>query len=281
MTSETMEKEEKNRVSRRFSLRKHKKQIGLICGASLTVTLLGFIPPLDATVSCSDDSIRLPYLPDTISVAMLLTIALLIPFITMTITEYLNPPVHSYKNYSLGQCVRTSWHYIGDLFVGGLFMFVINDFMKIFTSEARPSFWSSCSPDVSNEQCRNEYITVSWKDCTNPYNLTRGRLVDSMKSFPSGHASVSVYSSLFMIVYIKERIWKNGSLLIAVFMQLTWVGWTYLCCQSRIWDNRHHWWDILVGAFLGAFGTLFTLNYFSNWFIRENYSQKPGYSQDK
>ncbi|XP_071545338.1 phospholipid phosphatase 1-like isoform X2 [Panulirus ornatus] len=238
---------------------------------ALALTLLGVVSPSHTVVSCNDPSIKRTYQRDSVSVTMLLCVSLFLPFFVMLALEWAVPPtslVHGKSPFRSG--LRRSWSYITDLFVGGLFMFFINDVAKTVTSEPRPHFWDTCSPNITSEQCQQQYVTVTWRDCTNPYQLSHPRLIDSMKSFPSGHASLSVFSSIFMIVYIKQRLWGRWSMLVAPWLQLLWGVWTLLCCQSRIWDNRHHWWDVLAGGLLGAFGAFITLHYFSNWFIRED-----------
>lgn len=275
MTSESKEDEEKKRTRKiQFYLQKHKVKIGWILVAALTTTLLGYVTPFPTVVSCDDPSIRLPYQKDTVSATTLITVGLAVPFLVMTCLEWVDSSANTENTSSLRQGLRRSWCYVGDLFVGGLFMFLINDIAKIATSEARPSFWSLCSPNITDEQCQQQYVSISWKDCTNPLNLPHARLVDTMKSFPSGHASVSVYYSLIMIVYIKQRIWSKVYPLVVVCVQMMWVVWAYICCHSRVWDNRHHWWDVVGGGLLGAFGAFLTLKYLSNWFIKEQMNEK-------
>ncbi|XP_068223701.1 phospholipid phosphatase 2-like [Palaemon carinicauda] len=270
MTSESSEDEQKKRTQwiQRY-IQRYKAKLGFILGAAL-ITTVCYIPPDYATVSCDDPSIRRPYYPDTISVPLLLSVAVFGPFFMMVILEWAFPPKLKEENYSFNNILRWSWSYLGDLFVGGLLMFFFNDLAKIATSEPRPSFWSLCSPNITEEQCQQPYVRISWRDCTNPLNLPQRKLVDAMKSFPSGHASVSVHSSVFVIAYIQQRIsLRNSYRYLAPTLQVIWAVWALICCQSRIWDNKHHWWDVLAGAFLGACGSYVTLNYFSNWFNRE------------
>ncbi|XP_045599723.1 phospholipid phosphatase 2 isoform X1 [Procambarus clarkii] len=277
MTSETTQDEaKKRRLRQREFLQSYKRGIGWSIAAGLTVTLLGIISPSHTVVSCDDPSIRMAYHYDTISVGMLLCISLFVPFFVILAIEWIMPSsqlVLGSSPFRLG--LRRSWGYTTDLFVGGLFMFFINDVVKTVVGEARPHFWDTCRPNITSVQCQQQYISVTWHDCTNPYGLSHPKLVDSMKSFPSGHASISVFSSIFMIVYIKQRLWNAFSMLVAPWLQLIWAIWTVVCCQSRVWDNRHHWWDVLCGGLLGVFGAFVTLHYFSNWFIREDDIDKP------
>lgn len=270
MTSESKEDERKKRslwIQRH--IQRYKAKLGFFLGAAL-ITTVCYIPPDYTNVSCDDPSIRRPYYSDTVSVPVLLSVGLFGPFIMMIIFEWAFPPEVKDQDYSFRRGLHRSWSYVGDLFVGGLLMFFFNDLAKIATSEPRPSFWSLCVPNITEEQCQQPYVRISWKDCTNPLNLPQRKLVDAMKSFPSGHASVSVYSAVFVIVYIQQRFSvRNNYRYLASILQLMWALWAFICCQSRIWDNKHHWWDVLAGALLGACGSYVTLNYFSNWFNRE------------
>lgn len=250
----------------------------LLCatmGTVILASILGPIAPPYFRVSCHDPSIRLPYHQNTISDKVLITILMGLPFIMMTVLEWAVPPVSSGSS-SLRQGLRRCCFYYVEYFTGMLFMFFINEVTKILSGEPRPSFWTSCSPNVTCEHVQQQYVSVTWKDCTNPLNMSPRKLVDAMKSFPSGHASTSVFTCIFMIVYIKQRLWNKGSKLIAPWLQLLWVTFTVFCCQSRLWDNQHHWWDVLAGGLLGAFGALITLQYLANWFVQEECSEMPG-----
>ncbi|KAK3881198.1 hypothetical protein Pcinc_014351 [Petrolisthes cinctipes] len=243
----------------------------------LIVTALGILTPPFTVVSCDDPTIRRSYERDTISVVTLLSIGLFLPFFVMTIIEWALPPSDLENNKSpLRLAVSQGWSYTSDLFVGGLFMYFLTDATKVAVGEPRPNFWETCRPNITLEQCHEKYIRVSWRDCTNPLQLSHSNLVDTMKSFPSGHAAVSVFSSIFMIVYIHQRLWRRWSLLAGPWLQLVWAVWTLICCQSRVWDNKHHWWDVLGGIFFGAFGAIVTLHYLSNWFDRSKNEDLSG-----
>ncbi|XP_037793355.1 phospholipid phosphatase 2-like [Penaeus monodon] len=230
--------------------------------AALALTLLGVVNPASTKISCDDPSIRMPYSGDTITVTMLIVVTLIVPFFVMTIVEWAVPP-SGQGSPPLREGLSRSWSYTGDIFVGGLFMFFLNDLAKTTVSEPRPHFWDTCRPNITAEQCRQPFVILSWRDCTNPLKQSHPRLIDSMKSFPSGHASLSVFSSIFMMVYIKQRIWGRSSRLLAPWIQLLWAVWTLYCCQSRIADNRHHWWDVLAGGILGAVSSFLTVRLFS------------------
>lgn len=100
---------------------------------------------------------------------------------------------------------------------------------------------------------------VSTYTCTNtdyrPYFIR-----DASKSFPSGHSSVSVYGSIFMIWYLQKRCPKIGSIIALPLCQVVVATWGIFCSLSRIIDNRHHWWDVLAGAFIGVVAAYLTVS---------------------
>ncbi|KAK8720226.1 hypothetical protein OTU49_013498, partial [Cherax quadricarinatus] len=80
-----------------------------------------------------------------------------LPF-QMVIVEWIVPPSQPAMGASPFQSgLRRSWGYITDLFVGGLFMFFINDLTKTVVGEARPHFWDTCKPNITSEQCKLQY----------------------------------------------------------------------------------------------------------------------------
>lgn len=237
--------------------------------AGMAVMLLGVVAPSHTVISCSDPLIHMEYKKDTISLGILFTIAFIVPFFKLLIVEWVVPPATSARNHSLRAGFRRAWRYTGDLIVGALFMYFVTDLLKTTIGEARPNFWALCQPNLTEQQCSQPYTKVTWEDCANPYNLKHWRLAETMKSFPSGHASISVFSSIFIMAYTHKRLWRCVPSLVSPWLQLMWVVWTVLCCQSRVWDNKHFWWDVLAGAGIGAVFAFLTLQYLSNWFERE------------
>lgn len=238
------------------------------------------IPPPYFQVSCDDPSIKRPYGEETVPPVMLMSTTLVLPFIVMALLEWAVPSPCDVSS-PLRQGLRRSFRYLGDLFIGSVFVFFITEISKCSTGEPRPFFWTICAPNVTKEMCENTYVSLTWRDCTNPLGLSKRRLVSAMKSFPSGHASLSVFSSVFMIVYIKQRLWNKCSKLIAPWLQLMFATWAFVCSQSRIWDNRHHWWDVLAGGLLGGVGSLLTLHYLCDWFVRDEYAEKEVITADQ
>jgi phosphatidate phosphatase len=146
--------------------------------------------------------------------------------------------------------------YIGSYLFGYLLVCFITEFCKYNLGSLRPHYLDVCKPYYFNEKetrdCSIKDIYYYGRDynCTNTnYKLLR----EAQLSFPSGHASLSFYSMIFLIVYIQLK-WKFkieflcfkyliqfGMLLCAIYISLT-----------RIIDNYHSFIDVLFGSCIGT-----------------------------
>ncbi|XP_054717037.1 phospholipid phosphatase 1-like [Uloborus diversus] len=132
--------------------------------------------------------------------------------------------------------------------------------LKFSCCELRPHFFYTCLPDMSKINCSDGYITNF--NCTGegPEWLVER---DIYKSFPSGHASFSFYSFVFMSVYIVSRMRHASKSLVnsacSRGIPILCLVWTLACCITRILDNRHFWWDVLSGVVIGLVGGLVTV----------------------
>ncbi|KAK8373927.1 hypothetical protein O3P69_011254 [Scylla paramamosain] len=192
MTSEAMlEVARKRRLRVVRFLQQHKRKLGWAILAGLAVMLLGVVSPSHTTISCSDPLIHREIRKETVPISLLFTLSFIVPFFKMLIVEWVVPPASSPtpSKTPLRAGLSRARRYLGDLFVGGLFMYFTTDLIKTVVGEARPNFWALCQPNLTEHQCGQMYTKVTWEDCTNPYNLRHWRLAETMKSFPSGHAS--------------------------------------------------------------------------------------------
>ena len=92
-----------------------------------------------------------------------------------------------------------------------------------------------------------------------------------MKSFPSGHAQLSCFAAVFVMVgiaifvimnsitimttikvYVGRRVSTSHSLLLAPWLQLFSLLLAAFASLSRISDHRHHPVDVLAGATVGV-----------------------------
>ena len=63
-------------------------------------------------------------------------------------------------------------------------------------------------------------------------------------SFPSGHASFSAYTMLYLVLYLQRRMKWSGSNLIRPTIQIKALMFTWYTGLSRITDYKHHWFDL-------------------------------------
>lgn len=217
---------------------------------ALALSYSGLIQPRGAGFYCDDKSIRFPYQGDTISVTQLFLGSLLAPIFFILPAEY----IRKWKKFGEASlravwpsAWSSSWQVWRAVLLGNLTVLVVTEFSKSLISEARPHFWDSCKPNVTQEMCESGYITNF--TCTSDFSMRK--ILDAQKSFPSGHTSVSAFAAVFMIWYLERAVKWRHSFFVKPVLQLVWVCFGILCALTRITDKRHHWWDVLAGATLG------------------------------
>lgn len=196
------------------------------------LSVSGVFHPYKRSFLCGDESINKPYRGDSVTLLILIITILLCPSLVFFITErFLN-------KYGVRDWRSVTRHFL----CGILYVLTITELLKVSVSELRPHFLHSCRPDV---KCVTGI--VSSYNCTEniPWWLKR----DMHKSFPSGHAALSLYTLTFLYFYTKKRIENKPSRIsILLFYFLLSINF----CITRITDNRHFWWDVLFGAILGV-----------------------------
>ncbi|XP_046388767.1 phospholipid phosphatase 1-like isoform X2 [Ischnura elegans] len=261
--------------------------------AGILTTLLaliefGVIPNKQNGFYCNDPSIAFRFMGDTISITMLLLGTFLLPMIFTYSTEWLLLRYHVKEELSSESededsvaatrgkifsnmkpslqfptspygkakaALISTWPWYREFLLGLVVNFLIMDIIKVLVGAPRPHFLDTCRPDVA-ANCTSGYVD-NYK-CTNTWD-TIWSVRDATRSFPSGHASVSVYTSLFMMWFIRKRIPETPSFLLIPFLYCLWCLWAIFCSITRILDHRHHWWDVLAGTILGIAVTVFTV----------------------
>ena len=129
----------------------------------------------------------------------------------------------------------------------------MTDFSKVVVGRLRPNFLDVCKPSVSVESlCRNvTYLTpeIDFK-CL---NYDQPQIMESRKSFPSGHASLSFYSMTFLVLFI-HHTWKFRhvcGLFMPRFVQFFLLLVAVYATVTRSVDNKHHASDLVCGVLLG------------------------------
>lgn len=223
----------------------------------------GLIPTIQTGFYCDDPKISYKFRGDTINSTVLLSFTLLVPLLGLWVIEsccYANDEYDvskSAKHRSLnGARQALCWYW--EFFVGFVMLLLVTEVAKSLVGEPRPHFLDTCRPDlVTNCTPISNYIPSDYK-CTNT-DVSDWLVRDSVKSFPSGHASLSAYTAIFMMWFIQSRIPSNTTFLLVPWLQCLCLMWAMLCSFTRITDHRHHWWDVLAGFILGAIMAVFTV----------------------
>ncbi|KAJ8306523.1 hypothetical protein KUTeg_017068 [Tegillarca granosa] len=168
---------------------------------------------------CDDESLMHPHKPDTVPTWVASTVAIVLPLIFIVLIEghQLSIFRRNCSCYSISQSrpyLITLYRSIGSFFFGAAVTQLTTDVAKYSIGRLRPHF------------------------------LT-------LLSFPSGHTSITVYSMVFIIIFLQIKIKWRKSWLLRPFIQAILFYMTYLTSLSRITDYMHHWSDVLGGAIIG------------------------------
>ncbi|XP_049645021.1 phospholipid phosphatase 2 [Suncus etruscus] len=230
--------------------------------ASLPFIILTLVNnPYKRGFYCSDDSIRYPYLPDTISNGFIAGFTTTATIVLVSIGEaYL---VHSNRLYSrsdFNNYVAAVYKVLGTFLFGAGVSQSLTDLAKYMIGRLRPCFLAVCDPDWSRINC-STYVQVETVCRGSPANVTEARL-----SFYSGHSSFAMYCMVFLALYVQARLcWKWARLLRPTVQSLL-VAFALYVGYSRVSDYKHHWSDVLAGFLQGALVAGFTVKYLSDFF---------------
>ncbi|XP_020283930.1 phospholipid phosphatase 1-like isoform X2 [Pseudomyrmex gracilis] len=202
---------------------------------------------------CNDPKISFKFTGDTVSMGILIAGSVVLPLIVMGAVEY-TCPVECYESASNCSRNRRIWRWYYHYSVGIIALTLICSVIKQVIAEPRPHFLDTCKPHEASN-CTDEYIR--FYTCTNT-ETSQWYIKDASKSFPSGHSALSIYTSIFLVWYLQNRLSKR-TLLLKPWLQCFSAMWTVICSMTRVADNRHHWWDVLAGCSIGFVFGLFVV----------------------
>ncbi|XP_077268693.1 phospholipid phosphatase 1 isoform X2 [Temnothorax americanus] len=231
--------------------------LALALGMAVLLAILEFnvTPYQQIGFFCNDPKISFKFTGDTISMALLIGFSISLPLVVIWIVEYVCYPADSYESASCyGTRGRQIWRWYGHYGAGITTLTLVCEIMKLLIGEPRPHFLDTCKPREA-DNCTDEY--VSSYTCTNT-EFSNWFVSDSSKSFPSGHSALSVYTSIFLVWYLQNRL-PNRTLFLKPWLQCLMGMWAVTCSMTRVGDNRHHWWDVLAGDVLGLLFGLFVV----------------------
>ncbi|GMR37497.1 hypothetical protein PMAYCL1PPCAC_07692, partial [Pristionchus mayeri] len=226
---------------------------------------------------CGDESILFKYRPNTVPVAWLIAVSILITIIAIMMTEYfimykmeksISRPSYRWRNAHIHAYFVESLVYFAYSQIGFIVQLVITQATKYSVGRLRPHFIDVCKPIGYN--CTNENQYISEYTCTGDIKrIKEGRL-----SFFSGHSATAIYGAVFIVLYLQSRLGQRvGSKLVLPIVQTFLVVIALLVCYSRITDNWHHWSDVLIGILVGTLVAIYTAVFWGGFFDR-----RKGYS---
>ena len=112
--------------------------------------------------------------------------------------------------------------------------------LKLSIGNLRPDFLARCQPIIQAASEPNKYYTL--EACK---QANKAILYEGLKSTPSGHSSF--ISSSMGFLFFWQCYFVAGNNARHLWCPLL----AFIVMVSRITDHRHHWYDLIFGAFVG------------------------------
>ncbi|XP_010896575.1 phospholipid phosphatase-related protein type 1 isoform X1 [Esox lucius] len=164
------------------------------------------------------------------------------------------------KTIVTGECcylnplIRRIIRFVG-VFAFGLFATdIFVNAGQVVTGNLTPYFLSVCKPNYTGTECRFNHQFISKGNvCTgSPAVVEKAR-----RSFPSKDASLSVYSAVYVTMYITSTIKTKSSRLAKPVLCLGTLCTAFLTGLNRVSEYRNHCSDVIAGFILGSSVALF------------------------
>lgn len=160
-------------------------------GSLLALVEYGVISSPIIGFTCEDPVISHKYTGEVITPEILGATTVLLPASIVICSEILRHK--NFKNIDL----YLSGIYLKQLAIGVIFTLALTEVGKTIVAEHRPHFFDVCEPDTAKNCTPGTWIETF--KCTST-KYTGYFVVDSSKSFPSGHSSISAFTGLFSAV---------------------------------------------------------------------------------
>ncbi|KAM9102366.1 phospholipid phosphatase 2 [Sarcophilus harrisii] len=230
--------------------------------ASLPFIILTLVnSPYKRGFYCSDDTIRYPYRPDTITHGLLAGVTITVSVIIVSSGEaYLVYTERLYSRSDFNNYVAALYKVLGTFLFGAGVSQSLTDLAKYMIGRLRPNFLAVCDPDWSRVNC-SLYVQPEAVCRGSPANVTESRL-----SFYSGHSSFGMYCMVFLALYVQARLSWRWARLLRPTIQFFLVAFALYVGYTRVSDYKHHWSDVLTGLLQGALVAGLTVRYVSDFF---------------
>ncbi|CAF3907457.1 unnamed protein product, partial [Rotaria magnacalcarata] len=184
-------------------------------------------------------------------------LCLLVPMIVISIMELVRSFI-TYSSYRARYTVRFKeclvrslariLKYFSVFIFGALSTTALTDILKIMSGRLRPYFLTLCNPD--QKSCNGMGLTDAEFVCLSK-NMT-ALLREARLSFPSLHASLSMYSAVFLAIYLHRVIRIERVRIVKPFLILSIFTLSIVAGGVRLASNKNHWEDVAVGFGLGG-----------------------------
>lgn len=238
------------------------------------VLFVGVIPPYKRGFYCDDETIRYPFKPNTVSVPVLLSVNIIVPFLFVETYEYLiirqNSKFYTPKHSPRHQPISLTRHFLTvttginvEFMLGLIVEIALMHFAKSSFGVLRPHFIDVCRPNFTMIDCSKNQGYVLEPFCTStPTTYSERQLKMARESFPSGHSSSVTYALCFLLYYVyyrRKKLNRTQDKLTRFLTNLSYivlfmfVAWSFVVYVTRVTDYWHHKTDVVGGITLGCF----------------------------
>eukprot|EP00096_Caligus_rogercresseyi_P015266 TRINITY_DN7719_c0_g1_i1.p1 TRINITY_DN7719_c0_g1~~TRINITY_DN7719_c0_g1_i1.p1 ORF type:complete len:302 (+),score=89.22 TRINITY_DN7719_c0_g1_i1:272-1177(+) len=225
-------------LSYRFML----NTLSLLVSLALVIFFrLGLISPGENGFFCEDPSIKYPYRDELFPTWLLLLLAIPVPCLVVSLTDFVTSGRRAWKMTALNSA------HVSIVYLFGCAVTVIlTDLGKTLVARPRPHFLAVCQPNASCTPGINDFIESF--TCT---GSDEDAIKKSIRSFPSGHASVGAYIATFLSIYFQSKLRSSSGTLLRPILQVTVFAFAWGAGLCRVTDYRHHISDVFAGFALG------------------------------
>ncbi|CAF0832752.1 unnamed protein product [Brachionus calyciflorus] len=231
----------------------------------------GTLEPKIRYYTCDMSDISFPFMPDTVPFWAVGIYGVAGPLLIILLVELLNAKIYPFQNTN-GEPFLSRLRSFGiylfhavSLFVFGIsIVLLLTEIGKRWIGRFRPYFLDVCKPDFTKIDCVTNGLTGTiYKSINTGGNFCSGNSADIKEarlSFPSGHASFSSYTMLFLIIYLEARLFLVRFRYLKALIQLSAFIAAFTTGISRISDYHHRGSDVIGGVVLGSVVAIFITN---------------------
>ncbi|MEE6495065.1 hypothetical protein FKM82_001941 [Ascaphus truei] len=230
------------------------------------------IEPYHRGFYCDDESIKYPSKSgETINDAVLSAVGILIAILAIITGEFFRIHYLKERSHSFIQnpYVAALYKQVGCFIFGCAISQSFTDIAKVSIGRLRPHFLAVCKLDFASINCSLGYIENY--ECTG----LPSKVMEARKSFFSGHASFSMYTMLYLVLYLQSRFTWRGARLLRPLLQFTLLMMAFYTGLSRVSDHKHHPSDVLAGFVQGALVAYCIVFYVSDLFKTQKCTTPP------